>query len=168
MMGIFFFQAEDGIRDYKVTGVQTCALPISFLFVAPLLYVVHAALAASTQFLANTLGMHMGFTFSQGGIDFLVFNVLGRFAQNWWLVLVLGPVYAVIYYVVFRFAIRWLDLKTPGREEGVAAAPAAAPAAGDNRARELVLAFCGGDNIASLDACITRVRVAVTEPTMVE
>jgi PTS system glucose-specific IIC component len=130
---------------------------------------VHAALAASTQFVANTLGMHMGFTFSQGGIDFLVFNVFGKFAQKWWLVLILGPVYAVIYYVVFRLAIRWLDLKTPGREEtGVAAAPGAAPARGDDRARDLVLAFGGGDNIASLDACITRLRVAVRDPALVD
>jgi PTS system glucose-specific IIC component len=113
--------------------------------------------------------MHMGFTFSQGGIDFLVFNVFGKFAQNWWLVLILGPVYAVIYYVVFRLAIRWLDLKTPGREEtGVAAAPGAAPAGGDDRARALVLAFGGGDNIASLDACITRLRVAVRDPALVD
>jgi PTS system glucose-specific IIC component len=150
-----------------LTGI-TEPIEFAFLFVAPVLYVAHAALAASTQFVANTLGMHMGFTFSQGGIDFLVFNVLGKFAQNWWLVLILGPVYAVIYYVVFRLAIRWLDLKTPGREEGVAAAPAAAPAAGDNRARELVLAFGGGDNIASLDACITRLRVAVRDPALVD
>jgi PTS system glucose-specific IIC component len=133
------------------------------------LYVVHAALAASTQFVANTLGMHMGFTFSQGGIDFLVFNAFGKFAQKWWLVLILGPVYAVIYYVVFRLAIRWLDLKTPGREEtSVAAAPGAAPAGGDGRARDLVLAFGGGDNIASLDACITRLRVAVRDPALVD
>jgi PTS system glucose-specific IIC component len=132
------------------------------------LYVVHAVLAASTQFLANTLGMHMGFTFSQGGIDFLVFNVLGKFAQQWWLVLILGPVYAVIYYVVFRLAIRWLDLKTPGREEAVAAAPGVAVAGGDGRARDLVLAFGGGDNIASLDACITRLRVAVRDPARVD
>jgi PTS system glucose-specific IIC component len=111
----------------------------------------------------------MGFTFSQGGIDFLVFNVFGKFAQKWWLVLILGPVYAVIYYVVFRLAIRWLDLKTPGREEtGVAAAPGAAPAGGDDRARDLVLAFGGRDNITSLDACITRLRVAVRDPALVD
>jgi PTS system glucose-specific IIC component len=150
-----------------LTGI-TEPIEFAFLFVAPVLYVVHAALAASTQFLANTLGMHMGFTFSQGGIDFLVFNVLGKFAQQWWLVLILGPVYAVIYYVVFRLAIRWLDLKTPGREEAVAAAPGAAPAGGDGRARDLVLAFGGGDNIASLDACITRLRVAVRDPARVD
>ena len=150
-----------------LTGI-TEPIEFSFLFVAPVLYVVHAVLAASTQFLANTLGMHMGFTFSQGGIDFLVFNALGRFAQNWWLVLILGPVYAVIYYAVFRLAIRWLDLKTPGREEAVVAAPGAAAAGGDGRARDLVMAFGGAGNIASLDACITRLRVAVNDPSRVD
>ena len=166
-----------------LTGI-TEPIEFSFLFVAPALYVVHALLAASTQFVANTLGMHMGFTFSQGGIDFLVFNVLGRFAQKWWLVLILGPIYAVIYYVVFRAAIRWLDLKTPGREEvlvgalGAAAvggpassgsvAPGAATAGSDARARDLVLAFGGAANIASLDACITRLRVAVNDPSRVD
>src|SRR2546427_423939 len=137
-----------------LTGI-TEPIEFAFLFVAPVLYVVHAVLAASTQFLANTLGMHMGFTFSQGGIDFLVFNVLGKFAQNWWLVLILGPVYAAIYYLVFRLAIRWLDLKTPGREEAVAAAPGMATAGSTARARDLVMAFGGAGNIASLDACIT-------------
>ncbi len=99
-----------------LTGI-TEPIEFSFLFVAPVLYFLHALLAASTQFVANTLGMHMGFTFSQGGIDFVVFNALGRFAQKWWLVLILGPLYAAIYYGVFRAAISWLDLKTPGREE---------------------------------------------------
>jgi len=73
-----------------LTGI-TEPIEFAFLFVAPVLYVAHAALAASTQFVANTLGMHMGFTFSQGGIDFLVFNAFGKFAQKWWLVLILGP-----------------------------------------------------------------------------
>jgi len=156
-----------------LTGI-TEPIEFSFLFVAPALYVVHALLAASTQFVANTLGMHMGFTFSQGGIDFLVFNVLGRFAQKWWLVLILGPIYALIYYVVFRAAIRWLDLKTPGREEVLVGAPGAAAVGGtastgsDARARDLVLAFGGAANIASLDACITRLRVAVNDPSRVD
>ena len=150
-----------------LTGI-TEPIEFAFLFVAPVLYVVHAVLAASTQFLANTLGMHMGFTFSQGGIDFLVFNVLGKFAQNWWLVLILGPVYAAIYYLVFRLAIRWLDLKTPGREEAVAAAPGMATAGSTARARDLVMAFGGAGNIASLDACITRLRVAVRDPALVD
>jgi PTS system glucose-specific IIC component len=156
-----------------LTGI-TEPIEFSFLFVAPALYVVHALLAASTQFVANTLGMHMGFTFSQGGIDFLLYNVLNKSAQKWWLVLILGPIYAVIYYSVFRIAIRWFDLKTPGREEGggvasgVAAAPGAVPAGSDGRARDLVLAFGGAANIASLDACITRLRVAVNDSSRVD
>jgi len=156
-----------------LTGI-TEPIEFSFLFVAPALYVVHALLAASTQFVANTLGMHMGFTFSQGGIDFLLYNVLNKSAQQWWLVLILGPIYAVIYYSVFRITIRWFDLKTPGRDEGgavasgVAAAPGAVPAGSDARARDLVLAFGGAANIASLDACITRLRVAVNDPSRVD
>lgn len=161
-----------------LTGI-TEPIEFSFLFVAPVLYVLHAALAASTQFVANTLGMHMGFTFSQGGIDFVVFNVLGRFAQKWQLVLVLGPVYALVYYGVFRAAISWLDLKTPGREDapeaeaassggGSAAAGAGSPQGGRPGPLDLVLAFGGRGNIASLDACITRLRVEVRDPVRVD
>ncbi|WP_148713826.1 PTS glucose transporter subunit IIBC [Chitinolyticbacter meiyuanensis] len=147
-----------------LTGI-TEPIEFSFLFVAPVLYVIHAVLAASTQFVANTLDMHMGFTFSQGGIDFLLFNAFGKNAQNWWLVFILGPIYAAIYYGVFRFAITRLNLKTPGREDdetGVIEAELAS-SVGDDRTRELVSAFGGGDNIQSLDACITRLRIAVAD-----
>jgi PTS system glucose-specific IIC component len=148
-----------------LTGI-TEPIEFAFLFVAPVLYLLHACLAASTQFVANTLGMHMGFTFSQGGIDFLVFNAFGKYSQRWWLVLVVGPLYAAVYYAVFRVAIEWLDLKTPGRESAtVERAPEGAPREG--RARELVLAFGGRANIASLDACITRLRVVVRDPSLV-
>lgn len=149
-----------------LTGV-TEPIEFAFLFVAPVLYLIHALLAASTQFLANTLGMHMGFTFSQGGIDFVVFNVLGKYSQKWWLVLILGPIYAIVYYTVFRVAIQWLDLKTPGREVQGPEAQGATHTVGE-RARELVLAFGGGANITSLDACITRLRVAVKDTTLVQ
>ena len=148
-----------------LTGI-TEPIEFAFLFVAPVLYLLHACLAASTQFVANTLGMHMGFTFSQGGIDFVVFNAFGKFSQRWWLVLVIGPVYAAVYYTVFRVAIEWLDLKTPGREGPAAEVPTGAPRPGA-RARDLVLAFGGRSNIASLDACITRLRVAVRDPSLV-
>ena len=150
-----------------LTGI-TEPIEFSFMFVAPGLYVVHALLAASTQFVANTLGMHMGFTFSQGGIDFMIFNVLGKFSQRWWLVLVLGPAYGALYYGLFRWSILHFMLKTPGREDETAPATAAAlPQEGD-RARELVLAFGGRGNITSLDACITRLRVAVVDPARVD
>jgi glucose PTS system EIICB or EIICBA component len=108
----------------------------------------------------------MGFTFSQGGIDFVVFNVFGNNAQKWWLVLILGPVYAVIYYVVFRTSIRMFDLKTPGRE--VEAERAAGAVGEGGISRDLVVAFGGRNNITSLDACITRLRVAVKDQSKVD
>ena len=150
-----------------LTGI-TEPIEFAFLFVAPVLYFFHAVLAASTQFVMNSLGAHMGFTFSQGGIDFVVFNVFGGNAQKWWLVLILGPVYAVIYYVVFRTSIRMFDLKTPGREIETEDARATSSAAEGGRSRDLVVAFGGRNNITSLDACITRLRIAVKDPSKVD
>lgn len=152
-----------------LTGI-TEPIEFAFLFVAPVLYFIHACLAASAQFVANTLNMHMGFTFSQGGIDFLMFNLIGGKAQGAWYVFILGPIYAAIYYTIFRFVIRRFDLKTPGREDEVAGAASEVPLSSDThgRARDLVLAFGGRRNITSLDACITRLRVAVADPTRVD
>ncbi len=150
-----------------LTGI-TEPIEFSFLFVAPVLYLVHAVLAASTQFVMASLGAHMGFTFSQGGIDFVVFNVLNPHSQRWWLVLVLGPVYAGIYYFTFRGAIRWLDLQTPGRERNAGAKADATPGGGRfGRARDLLAAFGGRANLASLDACITRLRAVVKDSSRV-
>ncbi|REG52413.1 PTS system D-glucose-specific IIB component (Glc family) /PTS system D-glucose-specific IIC component (Glc family) [Paraburkholderia sp. BL6669N2] len=149
-----------------LTGI-TEPIEFAFLFVAPLLYFIHACLAASAQFVANTLGMRMGFTFSQGGIDFLMFNLVGNKGTHAWYVLVLGPIYAVIYYGVFRFFIARFNLKTPGREDDtVETAPPATSGTG-GRPRELVLAFGGRSNITSLDACITRLRISVKDPARV-
>ncbi len=149
-----------------LTGI-TEPIEFAFLFVAPALYVMHACLAASAQFVANSFDMHMGFTFSQGGIDFLVFNVLGNRSHNWHLVLVFGPLYAALYYASFSFIIRRFNLKTPGREDdepGADHAPKPPELLPDQRARELVEAFGGRANITSLDACITRLRVGVKKP----
>ena len=148
-----------------LTGI-TEPIEFAFMFVAPALYLAHAILAASTQFVANTLHMHMGFTFSQGGIDFLVFNVLGRFAQRWQLVLVLGPAYGVLYYATFRWAILTFNLKTPGREDEVQVEQV--QSAGNEHPRRLLEAFGGPGNIESLDACITRLRVTVRNAAAVD
>ncbi len=150
-----------------LTGI-TEPIEFSFLFLAPVLYLFHAVLAAACQFVMNALGAHMGFTFSQGGIDFVLFNVLSPYSQKWWLVLVLGPVTAVVYYAVFRGAIRWLNLKTPGREAPGAEGAEGAAGTGTDRARDLVLAFGGRGNIRNLDACITRLRIVVAEPPRVD
>ncbi|TCK32436.1 PTS system D-glucose-specific IIB component (Glc family) /PTS system D-glucose-specific IIC component (Glc family) [Paraburkholderia sp. BL8N3] len=150
-----------------LTGI-TEPIEFAFLFVAPVLYLIHACLAATTQFLANTLGMHMGFTFSQGAIDFLMFNLIGNKATHAWYVFFLGPIYAVIYYGVFRFVITRFDLKTPGREDDTVEVITASAAGAGGRSRDLVLAFGGRSNITSLDACITRLRISVNDPTLVD
>jgi PTS system glucose-specific IIC component len=149
-----------------LTGITE---PIEFasMFVAPVLYVIHAFLAATGQFIANTLDMHMGFTFSQGGIDFLIFNAFGVYAKNWWYVLIIGPIYAAIYYSVFRFVIVKWNLKTPGREDE-AAATMSAGASASGMAHDLVAAFGGAANIKSLDACITRLRISVADVAKVD
>ena len=148
-----------------LTGI-TEPLEFSFLFVAPPLYFIHALLAGVSQFVARIFDVRMGFTFSQGGIDFLLFNVLGKNAHNWWVILLLGPLWAALYYMVFRAYIIWFNAKTPGREDDEAEAPVPGVAVGGDRlamARELVAAFGGRDNIISLDACITRLRVQVAD-----
>jgi len=145
-----------------LTGI-TEPIEFSFLFVAPVLYLIHAVLAALSQLIANSLDIHMGFTFSQGGIDFVLFNVLGKTAHNWWMTLIIGPIYAVVYYSVFRVAITRLNLKTPGREETTVDRDVATDHDHLAKARELVLAFGGGANIVNLDACITRLRVGVRD-----
>jgi PTS system glucose-specific IIC component len=159
-----------------LTGI-TEPIEFAFLFAAPGLYLVHAVLAGASQFLANSLGMHLGFTFSQGGIDFLAFNLFSQTAQRAWLVLALGPLYGAAYFGLFRFAITRFDLKTPGREgregrEGEPVveprpSPATAPTETD-RSRELVQAFGGEGNITGLDACITRLRISVKDPSQVD
>jgi len=160
-----------------LTGI-TEPIEFAFLFVAPGLYLVHAALAGASQFLANSLDMHLGFTFSQGGIDLLAFNLFSQTAQRAWLVLALGPLYGLAYFGLFRFAITRFDLKTPGREgpEGepvveptVGPRPSAAPQLPEtDRSRELVQAFGGESNITGLDACITRLRISVKDPAQVD
>lgn len=149
-----------------LTGI-TEPIEFAFLFVAPGLYLLHALLAASAQFVMTTLGAHLGFTFSQGGIDFLLFNVLNPASQRWWLVLVLGPLYAVVYFFTFRAAIRWFNLKTLGREPEEQQPEVKAPERG-GRAGALVQAFGGADNLELIDACVTRLRVTVRDPKKVD
>jgi PTS system glucose-specific IIC component len=150
-----------------LTGI-TEPIEFAFLFVAPGLYFIHACLVATTQFVANTLDMHMGFTFSQGAIDFVAFNLIGNKSTHAWYVFILGPIYAVIYYGVFRFVITRFNLKTPGREDDTVEAARVSTAGAGGRSRELVLAFGGRSNIESLDACITRLRISVKEPALVD
>ena len=138
-----------------LTGI-TEPIEFAFLFVAPVLYAIHAVLAGVAYMLTNALGIVHGHTFSNGFIDFVVQSPR---AENMLLLVGLGLVYAVVYYIVFRFVIKAMNLKTPGREdEDDNAGPVVT---GSELAGELVAAFGGKENITNLDACITRLRVSV-------
>ena len=140
-----------------LTGI-TEPLEFSFLFVAPLLYVVHVLLAGLAFPIMYLLGGRLGYTFSHGAIDY------GLFYANDikpWLVLVIGPIYFVLYYLVFTALIKAFKLKTPGREEAEAEPGEAIEDAANRFSQQLVLAFGGKSNITDLDACITRLRVGV-------
>ncbi len=141
-----------------LTGI-TEPLEFSFMFVAPLLYGVHVLMTGLAFPLMVLSGARLGYTFSQGFIDYALYFPL---AAKPWMVLVLGPVYFILYYGVFRTMIVTLNLKTPGREEVVAEGSTGAEAASDF-ARQLVLAFGGRSNIKDLDACITRLRVGLVD-----
>ena len=139
-----------------LTGI-TEPIEFSFLFSAPILYVIHALLAGSAYVVANTLGFVHGTSFSHGLIDFVV---LSGNAQKMGLMVAVGLAYAAMYYIVFRVVITALDLKTPGREDE---SDDSIAVTGNEMAGELVAAFGGKENITSLDACITRLRVAVAD-----
>jgi PTS system glucose-specific IIC component len=126
------------------------------------LYGVHALLAGLAYFLCVALDIKHGFTFSHGLIDFVVLYPKSHGAL--WL-FVLGPIWAAVYYGVFTFAIRRFNLMTPGREVESEETKASRSAGGDSFALQLVRAFGGRANIASLDACITRLRVSLHDIT---
>lgn len=142
-----------------LTGI-TEPIEFAFMFVAPVLYVIHALLAGVAYFLCIELGIKHGMTFSHGAIDYVV--LYAKSTRGWWL-LVIGPLWALLYYTIFRAVIVKFDLKTPGREaEEVSRADVQADVA-TGFAQQLVLAFGGRSNIASLDACITRLRVELND-----
>jgi PTS system glucose-specific IIC component len=143
-----------------LTGI-TEPIEFSFLFLAPPLYVLHAFLAGTAQALFQLLGAKLGFTFSHGFIDFVLYYSLDT---RPWLVFVVGPLWGLLYYGLFRWAITRFDLKTPGREPEEAASAVTADAGAGGLAADLVHAFGGAGNITSLDACITRLRVTLRDP----
>ena len=172
-----------------LTGI-TEPIEFTFLFVAPILFVVHAIFAGLSFMLMGMLNVFIGMTFSGGLIDFTLFGLLpagAGVATNWYWVLVVGVIYFAVYYFVFSFLIKKLDLKTPGRddEEEVrlyskkdfqerhgGSAESTTQAAGTDEWKEkapFVLEALGGpENIENLDACITRLRVEVVDTSKVD
>ncbi|WP_432402308.1 glucose-specific PTS transporter subunit IIBC [Wukongibacter sp. M2B1] len=142
-----------------LTGI-TEPLEFTFLFVAPMLFAVHALFAGLSFMTMHILNIKIGMTFSGGIIDYLLFGVLPN-RTAWYLVIPVGIVFFLIYYFGFRFAIRKWDIKTPGREESETNDNVAVEAG--SLAVNVLDALGGNENIKSLDACITRLRVSVND-----
>lgn len=141
-----------------LTGI-TEPIEFAFLFVAPVLYAIHALMAGIAFVVMYEAGGLLGYTFSQGFIDYALYFFKDT---KPWLVLLLGPLYFLLYYVVFRFVIVKLNLKTPGREpEDSAAGGGLASVDAGGLPAQVVIALGGRENISALDACITRLRVGL-------
>ena len=137
-----------------LTGV-TEPIEFSFMFLAPVLYVIHAVLTGLAMVVMNVLGVRLGFGFSAGLFDYVInFSK----ATRPWLLLPVGAVYFGLYYGLFRLSIRAFDLKTPGREDEDDAVQSDAPSA-SSRGEAFVIALGGADNLVSVDACTTRLRL---------
>ncbi len=154
-----------------LTGI-TEPIEFTFLFVSPILYVIHCILAGLSYMLTHIFGVGVGMTFSGGLIDLTLFGILqGNAKTNWIWIVIIGAVYAVIYYFLFSIMIRRLNLKTPGREADDeetklytrrdVEARKAAKQAGDITSALILHGLGGKSNIADIDCCATRLRVTV-------
>lgn len=162
-----------------LTGI-TEPLEFTFLFVAPLLYGIHCVLAGTAYMLMHMFGVGVGMTFSGGFIDMFLFGILqGNAKTNWIWIVVVGIGYFVVYYLLFSFIIRKMDLKTPGREDGdgevklyTRADVNARKEAGEaGTVDELSVMICNGlggkKNISDVDCCATRLRCTVHKSELV-
>lgn len=152
-----------------ITGISE-PIEFSFIFVAPILFFYHVALTFFSAFLASSLDIHLGYTFSASLIDL----TLGAFNQkNLSLFLFLvGPLTALFYFCSFYFTIGWLNLKTPGRES-----ESSNESSFENhtqfyhpneKVRQILKALGGAENIRHIDACITRLRLSVHDSLKVQ
>ena len=166
-----------------LTGI-TEPLEFTFLFVAPAMYVVHCILAGLSYMLMHIFNVGVGMTFSGGAIDLTLFGILqGNAKTNWIWIVIVGLVYAVVYYFVFYFMITRFNYKTPGREaddeetrlftrndyDERNTAVKSQGTSGANAVSSLILRGLGGKaNIVDLDCCATRLRITVRNEASVD
>lgn len=159
------------------TGI-TEPLEFSFMFVAPVLYVIHAILTGISVYIAAAMQWICGFGFSAGLIDMALAN-RNPLATHWYMLIPQGLVFFVLYYTVFRFTIRRFNMMTPGRELAVEGDESdgydtnvEADAGDENQteslARRYIRAIGGSDNLTTIDACITRLRLTVKDSEKVD
>lgn len=153
-----------------LTGI-TEPIEYTFLFVAPWLYVIHAFLDGLSFLFADLLNIRIGNSFSGGFIDFLLFGILqGEDKTNWMRVILFGAVWAVVYYLVFTFCIKKFKVAIPGMEieEDVPVQAEAADSSLNAEAKTVIKALGGSENIETVEACATRLRVAVVDKSKVD
>ena len=166
------------IKGLLISGVIACVVggttePIEFLFlfVAPVLYLIHAVLTGLGFTVMAVLGVTIGNT-DGNVIDFVVFGILHGLSTKWYLVPVVAAIWFAVYYGIFRFAITRFNLKTPGRDTDTATSVEQAVAGTVGKSgynTPAILAALGGaDNITSLDNCITRLRLSVADMSKVD
>jgi len=151
------------------TGV-TEPLEFSFMFVAPLLYVVHAILTGVSVFIAANMEWIAGFGFSAGLVD-MVLSSQNPLAKQWYMLLAQGVAFFAIYYFVFLALIKGLNLKTPGREDSEDDATNIVAESSDDSnslANAYVVALGGIQNIEVIDACITRLRLTLKDRSIIK
>ena len=165
-----------------LTGI-TEPLEFTFIFVALPMYAAHCVLAGLSFMLMHILNVGVGMTFSGGLIDLVLFGVMqGNAKTHWVWVVVVGAVYFVLYYIIFRFMISKFDYKTPGRDDAEevklytradvnarsAASGSTAPAGDDPVSALIVEGLGGADNLSDVDCCATRLRCTVKDVALVK
>lgn len=149
-----------------MVGGTTEPLEFLFLFVAPVLYIIHALLTGLGFTVMAVLGVTIGNT-DGNVIDFVVFGILHGLSTKWYLVPVVAAVWFAVYYIIFRFAILHFNLKTPGRDVETASTVEKTMAGALGRSGynvpAILAALGGSENIVSLDNCITRLRLSVND-----
>ena len=165
-----------------LTGIPE-PLEFTFIFVALPMYAVHCVLAGLSFMLMHILNVGVGMTFSGGLIDLVLFGVMQGNAKTHWIwVVVVGAVYFVLYYIIFRFMISKFDYKTPGRDDAEevklytradvnarsAASGSTAPAGDDPVSALIVEGLGGADNLSDVDCCATRLRCTVKDVALVK
>jgi len=160
-----------------LTGI-TEPIEFTFLFVAPILYVIHSVFAGLSYMLMHLLDVGVGMTFSGGLIDLTLFGILqGNEKTNWIMIPLVGVLYFIVYFLLFRFLIRKRNYATPGRESGndevklytradyQQKKSGARPS--DETSRRILDGLGGKENIVSIDCCATRLRVSVKNSELV-
>lgn len=161
-----------------LTGI-TEPLEFTFLFVAPLMYIVHCVFAGLSYMLMHVLNVGVGLTFSGGLIDLTLFGIMqGNAKTNWIMIPIVGVCYFALYFLVFSFMIKKFNYKTPGRDDSeiklytrkdVNARKEEESKGGNaSLSRQIMMGLGGKDNISDVDCCITRLRCTVYDGSKVD